>query len=449
MRSLSFAEKQFLNELFEKFESVIPVWGILRNYQDLPDQIGNDLDVYVAPDFTEQAFAVAQNTAQTFGGVFSHRHQRSYFNALWFQFPDAAHPLHIDLYHGAFTWHGLSLVDDAVLREGFITDGNWRRPIAGLEAFSLYFTSYLWGGFVKTDYLPRIKLLLEEDKNAEAFDYLQKGAFGECVVPADRLRSADFEPKTKIACEHKVKKIRCKLFLNVILRFKALELLAWLKYWLYELVTVIKPPGFRIVLLGPDGSGKSTVISELSDQLRPYFGGVEIKHWRPALLPDLGVLLKRRAKVDEPNMNPHAATPHGGLLGGLRVLYYLLDYLLGGIKERKALAQNRLIIYDRYAYDMEIDPLRYRFQLPAALLRAVAQFAAKPDLIFCLDAPVDVLRARKIEVPEGETVRQREAYRHFAEMAANGHVIDVNRPVCEIVEDISKRLISEMQTRVH
>ena len=47
----------------------------------------------------------------------------------------------------------------------------------------------------------------------------------------------------------------------------------------------------------------------------------------------------------------------------------------------------------------------------------------KQDLIFCLDAPPEVIQTRKQEVSFEETTRQREAYRELVSKLPNGQII--------------------------
>ena len=53
-----------------------------------------------------------------------------------------------------------------------------------------------------------------------------------------------------------------------------------------------------------------------------------------------------------------------------------------------------------------------------------------------IDAPPEVVQARKKEVAFEETVRQREAYRQIVEATPNGHIIDATQPVAGVVADV-------------
>lgn len=210
-------------------------------------------------------------------------------------------------------------------------------------------------------------------------------------------------------------------------------------------MTLLKVLRLKIVILGTDGSGKSSAIRALEDKMRSCFGVLHSKHWRPSVLQDVGGILKKRSKTEGPTLEPHQQMPHSRAVSLCRLLYYMLDYWLGFLWEYKLLAQNSLLIYDRYAYDMAIDPRRFRFQLPQWLLDFCVKLVPQPDMVFCLDAPVEVLRSRKQEISEEETARQRKAYRIFVESLPNGHVINVNQPLENVVAEIQGILFEFMR----
>ena len=60
---------------------------------------------------------------------------------------------------------------------------------------------------------------------------------------------------------------------------------------------VVSPPGRMMVILGPDGIGKSTVTQTLRDKLALWYPQVVIQHLRPSLLPSLGRKLNAKPKL--------------------------------------------------------------------------------------------------------------------------------------------------------
>jgi thymidylate kinase len=115
---------------------------------------------------------------------------------------------------------------------------------------------------------------------------------------------------------------------------------------------------------------------------------------------------------------------------------------------RLALARDTLLIHDRHLVDALVDSRRYRYGGPHWLLRFTWQLMPKPDIIILLDAPPEVLQARKQEVAFEETARQRRAYLSLMETFKNGHVVDASRPLRLVVSDVNDIILRYLMTRI-
>jgi thymidylate kinase len=204
------------------------------------------------------------------------------------------------------------------------------------------------------------------------------------------------------------------------------------------------PTGMWIAVLGPDGSGKSTVIEQLQAALAPGFRRTARFHLRPRLLP--GSKASAIANTD-----PHGQKPRGVAASALKLVYFWADYVVGYWgRVRPLLVRYTLVVFDRYYCDLLIDPRRFRSRAPRWLARAIAALIPMPDLMLILDAPAEVLQARKQEVTAEESARQVEAYREFASSrAARGRavLVDAARPVDEVVHACVEQALEVMAKR--
>ena len=167
--------------------------------------------------------------------------------------------------------------------------------------------------------------------------------------------------------------------------------------------------GRFILLVGPDGSGKSTLADRLVEERKGRFEGTRRLHWRPTLLPQAGAFLGR--SVGETS-SPHAKEPHGRILSTLVLLYYWLDFFLGGwLKTWVMKRRGELIVMERGWQDIAVDARRYRLQISPRLVFAMASLLPVPDLILVLEAPTEVLLDRKQEISAFELARQAAAWR--------------------------------------
>jgi thymidylate kinase len=220
--------------------------------------------------------------------------------------------------------------------------------------------------------------------------------------------------------------------------------LSWLRYWLPELRRIWRrwryPAGLFVAVLGPDGSGKSTLIRRVPVAVGQAFRRSDAYHLRPGFLP----AAESKGTVND----PHAEPPRSKLASVLKILYLTLDYWLGYLlRVRPRLARSSLVLFDRYYYDIFADPRRYRYRGPGWLLRLAGKLVPKPDLCLVLDVPAKVLLGRKQEVPLAEAERQRAAYRRLAAELPNTILLD-GRPAEETVEiEAAEAMLSFLQWR--
>lgn len=201
-----------------------------------------------------------------------------------------------------------------------------------------------------------------------------------------------------------------------------------------------QPAGFWVAFLGPDGSGKSTVIHAVGTRLRGAFWKTDEYHLRP----HVGSRLSDQVPVTD----PHGRLPRTRAASYAKLIYYLLDYYVGyAIRVRPQLTRATLVLFDRFLPDILADPLRYRYRGSTLLCRLAVRSIPQPDLYVVLDAPVDVLHARKREIEREESRRQREAYRALARDLPNGYLVDAARPLDEVVADVSRLIVTHLADR--
>lgn len=204
---------------------------------------------------------------------------------------------------------------------------------------------------------------------------------------------------------------------------------------------VIWPTGLFVVFLGPDGSGKSSVIDKVIPKLSPAFRKTCNIHLRPGLG-------SKKNRKGTPVTDPHGKPVRGKPSSIFKVLYFLYDYCLGYLfKVRPMLVRSTLVVFDRYYHDLLIDPKRYRYGGGMWLARLVGKLIPKPDLVILLDAPSEVLQRRKQEVSFEETSRQRESYLYLVEKLKNGIVIDASQSIENVTQDTTKSILDFMERR--
>jgi thymidylate kinase len=443
---LSSGERDFFRKLLQRWEQEKTVPIFLRNYDAFPESIGNDLDLFFAPSEWQRAWDVFLTGVSAAQGNLLHIHERGYVRAVWFTLPDSEKPLHLDFYFGAYTWHGLEFLDRNLLRSEALIKKGLHVPRPAHEAWGLVMNSLLWGSFYKKAYHDRLVFLLSDPMEKAEYAKLAHNLLGTKSLDPSGLSGMDaLEIKGLAALARK------KLWAR---SWKASPLqtgINWLSHWWSEGAVYLNAPGLMVAFLGPDGSGKSTIIERIQREKGWIFGEVSSYHWRPSLLPDIGVLLgKRSGKEKGVVTDPHGQAPHSPVISFLRLFYYWIDYWLGWLLSVwRQKGKNHFILFDRYSWDMWVDPRRYRLQLPQKILSLAAVLTPQPGLLFVLDAPAKILQSRKQEVSAEEINRQRMEYRRIAETHPNARLIDCNRPVEEILSEVKKWVMEEAQGKLH
>ena len=226
----------------------------------------------------------------------------------------------------------------------------------------------------------------------------------------------------------------------------------FIKEGLRLLERIIKPSGFMLVFLGPDGVGKSSVSNGVINKVKAevFSGGVKCIHLRPDIFDARQKAEYSKSKIEtEIIESPYADKNRGWMASILKIVYFAVDYIIGyWLVVRPVLIRSGFVIFDRYYYDLYLDAKRYRFGGPLWLAKIVGYIIPKPDLIVVLDANAVEIHRRKQEVTLEETELQRRSYKCFAKKSACSILLDteqslnsvINKAVVSIFIVLDKRL---------
>lgn len=223
-----------------------------------------------------------------------------------------------------------------------------------------------------------------------------------------------------------------------------------MKYAAFMLKTVIPKRifhkcGLSVAFIAPDGAGKSTVIERIKDTVSGSFYGVNLYYMRPRLFKNLGHYNKLNPTEEATtNNDPHSVVCDNPIKSVVRFIFYNFDFLLGTlIKVNRKKIAKQLVIFDRYYYDYYADMKRYKYSLPKWFPAAFEWMIPKPDMVFVLDGSPEVLYERKKELPIEELSRQCSVFCQLAQKEKNFHLVDVDRELDAIVDDITRTILEE------
>ena len=199
---------------------------------------------------------------------------------------------------------------------------------------------------------------------------------------------------------------------------------------------LINPPGFHVVLLGPDGAGTSSTIAALEAVMAPLFARTDVKGFAPTLRQLLG---KRQGNTS----TPHALKPRSLPASLLRAAWWTTFALISHVSLRWDKARSTLILNDRHFIDILVDPVRYRYGRPRWLLRIIARLMPRADAVILLHGPAEILQARKKELTVEETARQCRDYLALVSALPRSHVIDAAQPFEAVVAAAARIVLAK------
>lgn len=443
--------KDFLEELKQNGIRYV----ILKNDKGLPFvNHSKDVDIVIEPGKYRKAAQIIGKCYHENGIGYYKVHKFERLRCWYGMNPDTHFAIHIDLLEG-FLHKGFEMFSFDLLYDNSIENEYGIRVLNELMgSVVLLMHSSVCYHSIKEKYAKQIAIVYAKHRNQ--FVDILKQLLGEkkALVMVNLLDKGDYK---QIAQCGNVFSLASKwIILYKRPLFSLYNVIDFLWEKICRTILNLDKYNFHISVHAPDGTGKTTFIQHLGNQLGFYYvcsatDFVKVYHFRPCILPNLGAVGEKAGvmKQDTNFTEPHRAKPANSLSSFIRLTYYWLDYVIGmPLILRKSAQFDRITIFDRYIYDFLVDPERSRIGLPYWLRRLFTRLVKQPQIVFVLQAPAETIYHRKQELSIDEITHQLSGFQNFSCLGDGVYFLDATKKPEEMAMDAIKIMLDTFTTKI-
>ena len=402
---------EFVSQVLTSWQQANLPFVILRNYEGLPEIIGNDIDILIAPDSYYQAVHLMEEAGTATGFHLINRVKGAGITALFYR--NNTDLVHFDLATSP-RWRFLPIMDTDEILAKRQNAGLYNAPHPVHEAALKLLYRLLLHGYVKDSFKTDIVTTFELEPN-RVIEVLEP-YFGSDLAKhiVQDVTSRDWS-----AVERKTSTLRRELIKRHLVRapFKTGCLAAGYGFQMLERLQ--RPPGLVIAVTGPMTSENERFAVSLSEKLGSAFMDYSYSERQPR----------------------HGPITIIGVVNDLKNL------ILDGFRFRAKLIKKSLVIVNGYTFALKVALEASANGAPKWLLQLSSPFTLKPDLVFYLDAdPVSIARTSNLDADEAR--QQREAYLRLVEQTPEAYELTLEEPYGELVNAAEQRVFSFLAERV-
>jgi thymidylate kinase len=428
---------RFLTALFAAYERECVRYVVLRNYERFPEDFGKDVDLVVHPSDASGSHDIIARVAGDMGLYLTRRRKRS-SHVTYYLLPAPVDgvergvliDIRTNLVHRGLPYLPGDLVTDSRRRHD-----RFFVPSPAVESLALLLHCVIDQRDIRTSYDARLRGLRAGDR-AE-FERTATSVVGRRL--ARRLADTVEAGRPELALPLR----------GALLRACGRRQPEGLTRWFGARVgaafdrlrSFIRPTGRLVVLVGPDGSGKTTMSELVCRRFEPTrvpVSAVYLGAQKP-LLPTRRLSQKLHKRFgNRPAVKPVKDVDRRQRLRGLA--HIMADkWLRYFVHIRPRLVRGEVVVLDRYFYDLRtfLHPLVKHPWFDSLVMHLIPE----PAAVFCLRADPAVIAARKNELTAAETARQIECFRALGGWVRNFHELSADGDLVRNVDTITEHVL--------
>ncbi|MFN8494897.1 MAG: hypothetical protein U0350_45255 [Caldilineaceae bacterium] len=225
---------------------------------------------------------------------------------------------------------------------------------------------------------------------------------------------------------------------------------------------------FTVALIGPDGAGKTTITRRLQRELalpmKYVYLGINLETSNLVLPTTRLILELKRARGGRPDMAgprnldgkplPKNIVKRAAVefKAALRMTNQMAEEWFRQTVVWYYLQRGNIVLFDRhflldyYYYDVVPSGARPLGNRVHGFV--LNHFYPRPDLVICLDAPAEVLFARKGEGTLESIERRRQEYLRLKNLVEKFVTVDASQPEAKVLQDVSEIIQAFYATRL-
>ena len=417
----------FISEFITKINNLH--YCVLRNYEGLPENPGNDLDILVLrKDISRISNFIKIIVRRNNLCIINIKQLQGYLSyVILFQADAKPQYFQIDIWW-KFNWHGYSWYDaETVLKCRKKYQKFWI-PQEIDEAIITLMKELIPQGKTLSRYHSRIKSLLRNNREK----YLNRlKPFLNKPISSSIYKNIQENDWKEIESHHTL--IKDYIIKNSWMKKPFGQFACICSFiWKHIFNFFGHPFGIMVVLIGPDGSGKSSIVNEMKKEyLRLPFRKIQLFHGHFQIIPRLRkysalinklINSKESYKIKEISRIDYKERSIFNSL--IVILYHTIDFFIGRLLLYYYRQRGDLIIFDRYFYDYFIQS-EYN-KTPFFIKKFLSLFVPPPDLLILLKANSNVIYNRKKDITLDEIKRQQDKFPFINQFGKYNYVIETD-----------------------